>query len=163
ELRPPRGLLYFGLPLILVGFGIAAWVPIAVPMTDGTRLTCIVFGAIGAIGLLMCILYFRFRVFFRSFGIHRYRWGRYVDTLPYTNFKAAELGYWSPLRLVRADGTYWNFPSNDLRYALDEVLWNLSRGGVPVPDSIGLQNRFGLTSFETGSRAAFRRAHPPRK
>ncbi|MEQ1781884.1 MAG: hypothetical protein ABMA14_11020, partial [Hyphomonadaceae bacterium] len=52
ELRPPRGLLYFGLPLILVGFGIAAWVPIAVPMRDGTRLTCIVFGAIGAIGLL---------------------------------------------------------------------------------------------------------------
>ena len=163
ELRPSRALLYFGLPLIAVGFGLAIWVQFAVPSADGTRLTSVVFGSIGAIGCFLCVLYFRFRVHFRSFGIHRYQWGRYIDTLPYASFRAAELGYWSALRLVRADGTYWNFPSSDFLRVLDQLLWNLNRGGVPVPDTIALRNRFGVASFETGSRADFRRDHPPRK
>lgn len=161
ELRPHRGLIYLGLPLVVAGFGFSVFISIFAQRANGSPVPFIVLGAIGTIGLLMCVLYFRFRIFFRRSGIHRYQWGRYVETLSYANFKAAELGYRSALRLACVDGTYWNFPSSDVRRVLAQVLWNLSRSGVPVPDPIALQSRLGFASFETGSRA-FRRAHPPK-
>lgn len=159
EVRPTRGYLYFGITLLVAFGGLFLWLSFFAPYphTD-TAITRIVFAIIAAGGILLCSLYFRARSFFRSYGIHRYSWGRYRETIPYASFSAAEIGYWSAFRFRRHDGSYWNLPTGDVYRVLRQVLWSAQRSGVPIPDMTSLQNRFGVTSLEGAGRQAWRRA-----
>lgn len=159
EVRPTRGYLYCGIPLIAIFGGLLLWLSFFAPYPQaGTAVTRIVFAIIAAGGILLCSLYFRARSFFRGYGIHRYSWGRYRETIPYASFAAAEIGYWRAVRFRRHDGSYWNLPTGDVHRVLRQILWTAQRSGVPIPDMISLQNRFGVTSLEGASRKAWRRA-----
>ncbi len=110
------------------------------------------------LSVVMSLAYFRYRVHFRTNGFYIYRWGRLAQFQPYTAFKELEMGYFTALRLLRTDGTSWNFPAVEDNETLAQVLWCLRRAGLSTPDAVAMQNRFGLESDASGSLGVFRKA-----
>lgn len=161
EVRPNRNFLVFAIVLLglaaLFGFG-----SFFIQTLEGDAVILIVGLTMLLAGLGCVAAYFRYRVYFRSLGIYVYRLGWQAQMMPYAGFERVEMGYWTPLKLVRADGSFWTLPLPDHDGGLAEVIWRLRRAGLPTPDAIALRNRFGLTDEQDGSRRSFYKARAPR-
>jgi hypothetical protein len=160
EVRPSRKWLIFGIILLVPG-AIFLTVGIVRKEQAGSDILLIVASVLLLLALALLAAYFRFRVHFRAVDAYAYRWGFRSEAVLYAAFKRLEMGYFIPLKLVRADGSSWNVPIPDHDGGLVEVLWRLRQAGIDIPDALSMQTRFGIYDLNAGHRT--RRGRKPRR
>jgi len=158
EVRPSRQWLTYGIIFLAPGAILLIVGTVREGQVD-SEILLIVAGAFLLLGLAMLAAYFRFRVHFRAVGAYAYRWGFPREVVPYAGFKRLEMGYFIPLKLVRADGSSWNVPIPDHDGGLFEVVWRLHQAGIDLPDALSLQTRFGIYDVNAGMRTRSGKKH----
>ncbi|MEO0882485.1 MAG: hypothetical protein AAFY34_07095 [Pseudomonadota bacterium] len=158
ELRQSPSCLIVG----LIGSGVGLLMLIA-SLYSGTFLSELgmpLFGLVlVVIGGWSASAYFQSRIFFRRFAAYEYSFGRFFKVHQYATFDKVELGpLGAPLQIAKTDGTVWKLPNPDDEYheVRGEILWQISRAAIPVPDVVALRNRISIGKLATYSRSAFR-------
>lgn len=157
ELRPSAVFLLgvlglaIGMPVLFVGFFGLNGPPLPGNIVPGF--------AIVIISLVTISLFWRYRLHFRQHSVFIYRFGRLTRVERYVDIERVKLGpIGAPLQIVRKDGSIWNLPSPDDESSevRGELLWQLERSGVLIPEKISRLNRFGIGDLKDYSRSVFR-------
>ncbi len=117
-----------------------------------------------AVGAALISLRWSRTLHFRRRGVFVYRFGRYSRYEPYSRWTRVQLGpIFVPLQVIRHDGTRWNLPNpdDDQSEIRGEILWQLERAGVPIPDQVARQNRMGINELNSYSRFLHKRDQEP--